>query len=492
MEAILIRAARNRALSLHHCKLPSIATAALCLSNSLFHTATAITMPSPPYAYRSSDSKPLDLSALEAQITTLEDQRQRAFELSRDMQVAILQAKTALEYNEDTSPVTTKLDTLLENPLLKQLDASDRAPRHANLSFKMEDYLRFLAFQRFLQSADLLPPAAPFTDEEYLGACMGLAQDLQRYGLGRATVRDVASVQAAADLVGDLLDFLLQLDFRNGPLRRKYDGTKYSLKALETLLYELAVTDSSRAVEGTSPAKRSKVEKASTMLLPLDSLQALQSRMVYRDDLRESLIKKCRDGQKAAKQSIFALHRGDKEKALELLTECHNGIVNELLPIVVEEPLLRNGSFANVLEEYVEGKLFCAWLYGKDYGRDVESDQPSGTVLKPEDFDIALEPAEYLGGLCDLTGEVGRYAVQRGTARDVRGVQLCLETNTSIYTALQAIGRLPQGIPKKMDQLRYSVEKIERMLYEMSLSEAAGGRNVRSEVDESSAMNEEN
>jgi hypothetical protein len=31
-----------------------------------------------------------------------------------------------------------------------------------------------------------------------------------------------------------------------------------------------------------------------------------------------------------------------------------------------------------------------------------------------------------------------------------------------------------------MDQLRRSVEKLERILYEMSLSEAAGGRKVES------------
>ena len=91
---------------------------------------------------------------------------------------------------------------------------------------------------------------------------MGLAQDLSRYGLGRATVRDVASVQAAQDLVAHVQTFLLQIDFRNGPLRRKYDGVKYCLAALERLLYELAVTDGSQAStladSSSPPAKKAR------------------------------------------------------------------------------------------------------------------------------------------------------------------------------------------------------------------------------------------
>ena len=45
----------------------------------------------------------------------------------------------------------------------------------------------------------------------------------------------------------------------------------------------------------------------------------------------------------------------------------------------------------------------------------------SGSLLPREHDSLlggALTPAEYLGGLCDLVGEIGRYAVRRATARD--------------------------------------------------------------------------
>jgi len=69
----------------------------------------------------------------------------------------------------------------------------------------LEAYVELVAFFHFLNhNGSLLPrDSVPFvTDEEYLaGACMGVAQTLQRYGMGRATDRDFESVNAAKRLV---------------------------------------------------------------------------------------------------------------------------------------------------------------------------------------------------------------------------------------------------------------------------------------------------
>jgi predicted translin family RNA/ssDNA-binding protein len=449
--------------------------------------------PRPPYQYRSPDAPSLlDLTQLAATVSQQEAQRQKAYDLSRKVQACLVQARAAVEQNVALdATVTQTLTECMDQILSTDGSSSDRTPREANLSNRVEDHVRLSAYRHFLETGTLLNMPVGVTDEEYLGgACMGLAQELARYGLGRATARDVESVQIAANLTGQILEFLLQLDFRNGPLRRKYDGTKYSLKSLETLLYELTITggasasadaDSAAQEEDEGPAsKRPKVE-----LLPMADLEALKARMEHRDELREALIKKSRDGQKAAKQSIFAMHRGDPQKALQLLQECNDCISKQLLPIVQEEaPLKTQGCFAGVLEEYAEAKLFMTWLYGKDATPTAATGSPSGVIMLPTDFDMALEPEAYLGGLCDLTGEVGRYAVQRGTARDVQGVQLCLNTNSNIYTALQSLERLPGSMGKKMGAVRQSVEKLERMLYEMSLSEAAGGRNVQTKMEE--------
>uniref|UniRef100_A0A7S1D4M2 Translin n=1 Tax=Cyclophora tenuis TaxID=216820 RepID=A0A7S1D4M2_CYCTE len=415
--------------------------------------------PQKPLQYLPPGATKLELSAFGAQLAETERKKQKVYEASRRLQIELIKAKSGLECGE---PVTG-VETLLFN--LVPVEAS-RQPREANLSFRLEDYVRVQSYSFFLEQGKLLPPSACkyATDEEYLaGALMGLCSDLARYGMGQATGRDVVSVKIARDLVHAIQNELLQFDFRNGPLRRKFDGTKYSLKTLETLLYELSVT-------GSAP-EHPQNKKHKCDLVPTQELKQLRSRMEYRDELREKLIKMCRDGQKAAKQSIFALHRGDRKMAENLLQQCETCIDRSLLPIATEEPPLRYaGSLTGVLEEYVEAKQFHVWLFGKD-GSSTEA---TGDLLLPDEFSVDLTPEEYLGGLCDVTGEIGRFAVQRGTVRDTDGVRLCLRTNSSIWNALQTLERVPGSIGKKMDAMRLSVEKLERILYEMSLSEATG------------------
>jgi predicted translin family RNA/ssDNA-binding protein len=117
-------------------------------------------------------------------------------------------------------------------------------------------------------------------------------------------------------------------------------------------------------------------------------------------------------------------------------------------------PGLRFGSFAAVLEEYAEAKLFATWLKQRRV--------PPMAELSP------CNATEYIGGLCDLTGELGRFAVARGTERDVASVEKCLDTDLGILSGLLALP-LPGNLNKKMDPLRKAVSKLESMLYELSL-----------------------
>lgn len=184
------------------------------------------------------------------------------------------------------------------------------------------------------------------------------------------------------------------------------------------------------------------------------------------------------------------MHRGDAAKASKLLNDCEKCIKNDLIPILEVEPTLRYGSFSGVLEEYVEGKLFYTWLHGDDEGNETKMmDKAVGKILLPDDFKLnQISTEDYLGGLCDLTGEIGRYAVARGTARDKEGVKMCLEANKSIYMTLKMLGKLPKNISKKVGMVSKSVEKLERLLYEQSLIEATGRTAFASSVEENAGF----
>jgi hypothetical protein len=217
-------------------------------------------MPGSPYQYgrgsnsdgsAKSSSAVLDLSELGKTIMETATKRNDAFDKSRKIQMALLQVRNDIEESststlseDNTNSITESLlkiqDSIVEAMGKNVDDNTHRVSRDANLNQRVEELCRLMAYHHFLKTgACILPPSGCnnvskgmiITDEEYLGgACMGLCQDLSRYAMGRACARDVNSVQQARDLVNQILDYLLQFDFRNGNLRRKYDGTKYALK----------------------------------------------------------------------------------------------------------------------------------------------------------------------------------------------------------------------------------------------------------------------
>lgn len=121
----------------------------------------------------------------------------------------------------------------------------NRKPYH--LTYRLEEYVQLSAYAYFLQHGSLLPPSSlppGLSDEEYLNGVMSFSnRDLPRYAVGRAIERDTDAVRLAGSLVGDLFQELSEFDFRNGPVRRKFDGVKYAVRKIENVLYELAVTD---------------------------------------------------------------------------------------------------------------------------------------------------------------------------------------------------------------------------------------------------------
>lgn len=60
--------------------------------------------------------------------------------------------------------------------------------------------------------------------------------ELMRYAVVKATARDVEEVKRCKAMVEAISGELIQFDFRNGPLRRKFDSVKYNLRKLEVSL----------------------------------------------------------------------------------------------------------------------------------------------------------------------------------------------------------------------------------------------------------------
>jgi len=355
-----------------------------------------------------------------------------------DAKAATEQARKALDgAGEDGFNQETKQRAYALKPIAEQIQT-------------VESTLHFLEMGRFP------PPSEGLDDSEYIQGLLGGAENLAKYAVGRATAGDASSIAVCRDGVKALQGALLAFDFRNGPLRRRFDGLKYQVKRLEDLLYEQSLIGKTI----------SDVAQADEDDPCLKALAEIKVRFDEADQARENVIKKSRDVQKASKQAIFACHRGDAAKASKLLETAKTAaeaILNDE-SLVKKWPALRFGSLAAALEEYAEAALFMKWLEAK-------KDPSAPLVASQHALGLPLSDEEYLGGVCDLTGEVGRVAVAAATARDLGTVRRVFETDVAVMEAVSGLN-LPPKLAKKIGPLETCVRKVEHLLYELALAAA--------------------
>ena len=343
-----------------------------------------------------------------------------------------------------------------------------------------------------LRSATPIGGCAGVSDQSYLGGLITGAKHLERYAIGRATHGDRVSVAACQHFVEALLAELMEFDFRNGPLRRAYDGVKYTHKRLGDIMYETSLCESATAsADGADSADNAALASSSSssssssfsassnpsgaVVLPSKDIEKVRVNLAAYDAKRELVIKRCRDVQKLSKQSIFSLHRGQMAKARQQLDTA----VEKACAISAEfefesEPQLRSGSFQNAMEEWVEGRLFEEWL------KTGEQSILSAAELSAElPSPLKMTEEEYLGGLVDFTGEIGRWAVLKATGRDRDAVVRALSADLLVEAALIELGTsVPSRMQKKAGALKNNVKKLEHVLYELSLLKGSGRRTL--------------
>lgn len=175
------------------------------------------------------------------------------------------------------------------------------------------------------------------------------------------------------------------------------------------------------------------------------------------DETREKVIKRSRDIQKLSKQAIFSLHRGSTEEAESRLSAAKKA-AEELLPLIKGNPTLRPGSYSNAIEEYAEAVVFRCYL-------------TEGRLMRQGEVELA-EVEEYLGGVLDFTGELGRLSIAQATRRDEAAVQKARDLTETIMGQFLQFDLRNGSLRKKYDALKYTLKKMENTLYELSLTKA--------------------
>ena len=194
------------------------------------------------------------------------------------------------------------------------------------------------------------------------------------------------------------------------------------------------------------------------MTIDQKEFEQLKHDMEKYDAARDTIIKESRDITKLSKQAIYSLHRGEVDAARQQLAAA-KAVITKLITVIKEEPTLRTGGFSSGMEEYVEA---CAFLFFIKTGK-----------LLPYKEVPDLEPEEYLGGLSDLTGELMRYAVIQATKRNHKAVQDVRDLIDGIYGQFVQFDFRNSELRKKYDSIKYNLQKVENVLYDMALNPRA-------------------
>jgi predicted translin family RNA/ssDNA-binding protein len=368
----------------------------------------------------------------------------------------------------------------------------------------------------------VLSDVQPCSDEEYLGGCIAMGHELLEYCVGRAAVADLTTIKYCHLLVTQLSDALNQFEFRNSPLRRKYDSLKYVVKKLTDIIYELGLAldlsacrtagasgaaPTSVVGEESTPRKKARATEDDAWqpnaeveleLVSKTLFEEIRSRLDAYDRKREELIKATRDVQKLAKQGIYAVHRDmgkpfpKFDDATSKFKEGNKLLVGLFDVIVASHPPLRQGSFSAAIEELLEGILVLHWCQQRQLlskadcearinacracGLGCESATPIETIPP-----LTVTDVEYFGAMSDLTGELGRIAVFQAMKRDVSCVEAILGTDTAVAQLLVRVscegsgGGGRGGMGKKVDAVLVNRKKVMELRYDMACLALSGG-----------------
>ncbi len=177
-----------------------------------------------------------------------------------------------------------------------------------------------------------------------------------------------------------------------------------------------------------------------------------QDLLSYAEKRRE-VIKTAGDAQHLSKRAIFALQRDDRSEADESLSKAEKALHELTRKFAKDVRIFDEGSFKASLEEYTEATLFKQFLDGKEIG---------------EIKGFKLDSDAYVSGLCDVPGEIVRYAIKSATERDYDTVKRCYAVSETIIAALVDMD-LTGYNRQKFDQAKQALNKLQQIVYEVSL-----------------------
>jgi predicted translin family RNA/ssDNA-binding protein len=168
----------------------------------------------------------------------------------------------------------------------------------------------------------------------------------------------------------------------------------------------------------------------------------IQDFLVREDEKREFVIQNSRLLIKESKVLIYALQRGesvDFAKMEKLMSKLDKGSCEGIEKVAVQE--------------YVEARALDYYIKSK-------------VLISREDLGVSVE--NYLLGLCDLTGELVRFAVKKAIEKDKEAVLSITLFVEEIYGGFLKLNLRNGELRKKSDSIKWNLQKLETLALDVS------------------------
>jgi translin len=180
---------------------------------------------------------------------------------------------------------------------------------------------------------------------------------------------------------------------------------------------------------------------------PEDLTSSFRARFDAKVAARERALPAARRSIRASANSIRAIHRGEADRAQELMA-ASRAAIDEGLAAVVDHPDLRfAGYLQDAQKEYAEARITYSLV----------TDEP---IPGPEDVDV--EDAPYLNGMAEAIGEGRRHVLDLLRRHDVERAERILDALEDLYGVLAAMDypdAITLNLRRSTDVARGLIEK---------------------------------
>jgi predicted translin family RNA/ssDNA-binding protein len=238
---------------------------------------------------------------------------------------------------------------------------------------------------------------------------------------------------------------------------------------------------SKRPQENIEPTNSAKKPTAPPAPTPSDPLQAyftvLSTQNDLNNDLRERIIRLCREITRQSKRVISLLQRvggGSAADDASLVRQAHEALVpiradlkNTKEEIAKQDVWRHKTSWGGGVEEYIEAISF---LHFVETGELLTLDAAAATMEG-----LPLHLSDYLGGIADLSGELMRVCVAAGGSNKPDVVRKTCAFVCNLQAAFNMISSsagFDYAVGKKMTVLGESLAKMEAVCFQMKLRES--------------------